>query len=1088
MTERPPLPDRVERDRIQEDLDTTLLVEAAAGTGKTTSMVGRLVRLLATGKCEARHLAAITFTKKAASELRDRFQSKIAQLSRTSEGIEGERLRKAVAELDQTFIGTIHSFCAKLLRERPIEAGVDLAFTELEDEDDRLLRVRAWEDFCARLHAAGDPAIQRLVELGLSLSDLRETFSEFAKYPDVTEWPAEETPPPDFAKLRKAIEECARHMMATAQNFVLKDTPPDTMAGFYIQVPRLLKWVDLTTPAELMRLAERFTRFPKNQETQKWWQLEGDRCKAKEICQAECERMAEFRGKVIEPALEQWRAHRYPFVLELFKKAQEVYDNTRLGQGRLNYQDLLLKAASLLRDRPAIRKYFRNRFSHLLVDEFQDTDPVQAEVMLFLTASDPSQTDWTECRPVPGSLFVVGDPKQSIYRFRRADIVTYNKVKRIILASGGDVLELSTNFRTVPAIIEPVNRLFAETFEAFGEDYSPRYIPLRPGKEALQQGTSAPISYLWPEAECDSARSGAMAREEARRLALAIRKAVEADPPLDVAVRKPGDFMILTYHRKNLQVYGAALEREGIPYEVTGGTGGAGQELLEAVYRVLAALADPENPVALVAVLRSFPFGIDDNTLLAFRLAGGRFRFLDPPPKTFEAPYSQSLISALGDLKRFSRWVDDLPPTVATEKIAADLGLLPAAAWQEGGNLAVGSLYRILEMARQATAHQSSFRDFVTFFQGAVEGSVEYDGLPARAPDSDCVRLMNLHKAKGLEAPVVILADPAKKGDHSPKIHVERHEGKARGYLEIRGNSLYEWSAGPILAHPAGWKQWQEIEQQFLTAEVERLLYVATTRAGEELLISNALPKGTAGKTSWSSLVAGLSKQGEWPVLALTEEEERDTPPDSDRPSLGISQALAGLEERWAEVSAPSYSTSVAKKLGSQVTPSEESGMDRGRVWGTIIHQLLEAQGKAPQADMRAMAETLLSQEDLHPDLVEEALELVRRVTGSPLWRRAMASPRRFVEVPFSRAIHAENGLPELVNGVIDLVFEEEGGWVIADYKTDRHPESHLPHLTELYRPQLASYKQSWETMTGQPVRETGLYFTHLEHYEKVEV
>ncbi len=159
-------------------------------------------------------------------------------------------------------------------------------------------------------------------------------------------------------------------------------------------------------------------------------------------------------------------------MLRVLNGAVATYDRLRREAGGLNYQDLLLLAARLLRDKPQIRRYFRRRFTHVLVDEFQDTDPVQAEVMLLLTAADPAQTEWRLARPVPGALFVVGDPKQSIYRFRRADIVTYNEVKKII-EQHGEVVVLRANFRSRKAVIDWVNTTFDQFFPAAADVYSP---------------------------------------------------------------------------------------------------------------------------------------------------------------------------------------------------------------------------------------------------------------------------------------------------------------------------------------------------------------------------------------------------------------------------------------------------------------------------------------------------------------------------------------------------------------------------------------------------------------------------------------
>jgi ATP-dependent helicase/nuclease subunit A len=215
---------------------------------------------------------------------------------------------------------------------------------------------------------------------------------------------------------------------------------------------------------------------------QKKWPGGRDQAKAEEAC------WNDFITQYAEPALKLWRQHRYEKVLRAVQPATAIYERLRHDLGRLNYQDLLMKAAGLLRSRPNVRRYFRKRFTHLLVDEFQDTDPVQAEVMLLLTADDGDQTDWRQCRPVPGSLFVVGDPKQSIYRFRRADIVTYNQVRDIIQANDGLVVRLWTNFRSAEPVVEWVNGVFDKVLPSESTVYSPANVPLETGRTEAAKG------------------------------------------------------------------------------------------------------------------------------------------------------------------------------------------------------------------------------------------------------------------------------------------------------------------------------------------------------------------------------------------------------------------------------------------------------------------------------------------------------------------------------------------------------------------------------------------------------------------------
>ena len=161
-----------------------------------------------------------------------------------------------------------------------------------------------------------------------------------------------------------------------------------------------------------------------------------------------------------------------------------------------------MKAADLLRDKPQIRKYFRKRFTHLLVDEFQDTDPIQAEVMLLLTAQRETETDWRKCRPVDGSLFVVGDPKQSIYRFRRADIATYNQVRQIIERSGGQIVALSANFRTIGPLVDWVNGTFDQVFPDKATVHAPARRPMQIGRTEGSNGDLAGLRVLQVPSDC----------------------------------------------------------------------------------------------------------------------------------------------------------------------------------------------------------------------------------------------------------------------------------------------------------------------------------------------------------------------------------------------------------------------------------------------------------------------------------------------------------------------------------------------------------------------------------------------------------
>ena len=812
-----PPPDQIQRLRILEDLDTTLLVEAAAGTGKTTSLVGRMIALLRTGRCEVESLAAVTFTRKAASELRARFQVELQLAARAATGETAKRLIKAVTRVDRCVIGTIHSFCARLLRERPIEAGVDLEFEEMDESQDALLRSEAWSEYVAGLFAQQDGVLDDLHALGLQVQQLHDSFLTFASYPDVTEWPAPSPAEIDWKSLRNQVAEYVKYMEQLQPTFPM-DKGTDKLMSTYQIIVRLARQRSLSEAAQLMELLERFDVGTKI--TQKCWP--GGQAQGK----LEKKRWEDFCTEIAEPAISCWRAKRYQLVMRVLSQAATVYNQLRQTRGRLSYQDLLLKAARLLSDQPPIRKYFRERFTHLLVDEFQDTDPIQAEIMLLLTAADPTERDWHQCRPVPGSLFVVGDPKQSIYRFRRADIVTYNRVKQIILQSGGDVVPLTANFRTVRPLVEWNNAVFDQVFPVQATEHSPAASPMQVGREGDSTGDLLGIKVL--EIPPDSSNRDSAVSYEADFIARYIRHAI--DSQLSVPRSKQelqrgvspaanfGDFLIVTWNRKHLADYAQTLQRWGIPHQVTGGKGLGQMSQLRLLRDCLRTLSEPENPVALVAVLRGELFGFSDAELYDYRRAGGNFSFRATVPEQLDPPLTSRFQEIFARLQSYALWLRRLPPLAVIERLVGDLGLLAQAAAAPDGNLQAGSLAKVLEMLRSLQNEFPSVADLTQHLTDLLDDEAEFDGLPARSQESSVVRIMNLHKVKGLEAPVVFLADPTGKWSPPIKLHIDRSHDRASGYLAVY-EQIGEHSQR-LLACPHDWDHHQAAEEVFCQSEL----------------------------------------------------------------------------------------------------------------------------------------------------------------------------------------------------------------------------------------------------------------------------
>ncbi len=1105
----PGLPDREERERVLRELDTNILVEAAAGTGKTTSMVGRMLALLESGRCEdIRRMAAVTFTRKAAAELRGRFQMELEKRAREAGGAEGKRLRQALDRVEQCFTGTIHSFCARLLRERPVEAGVDLAFEEIDEEADKLLREEAWEAFSAGL-LVHDPGgmMERLDRAGLRLGDLRSAFEAFSLYPDVEDWPLPaDRSEPDLAWAREELLRYAERLAGLAPRLP-RDVGNDTLIPKIKSSLRALSHLEhLERPVELVEALELFDAGAKA--VQKEWMKTG--YFSREDVKDEEAAWNDFRERVARPALRAWREYRYPLAMEVLHAARETYDRMRHERGLLNFQDLLMKAAALLRGNPGVRRYFQARFTHLLVDEFQDTDPIQAEVILLLASSDPEERDWRSCVPRPGSLFLVGDPKQSIYRFRRADIATYAEVKRILTSRGGKVVELRSNFRSAPPVISWVNRVFEPgeplwdekgramlRFPAEDAEESPRHVPLHVGGEEGSPGELCGVYRLRLPQEC--ANNEAVREQEPDLVARFIRHALDGGMTvprtrgqlaqgIEPAAR-PQDFMIVTRTRKNLGAFAQALQRYGIPHRVTGGQALNELEELRLLYLCLRSVTRPDDPVALVAALRSELFGLSDAELYAFRKAGGRFSYRAEPPAGLEPETAAAFADAFERLRRYGRWLSLLPHAAACEKTAEDLGLFALAAARAGGDVEAGSLAKALELLRAAQDEAWSAAQLVEYLGKLVEREEEHDGISALSGTRPAVEIMNLHKVKGLEAPVVFLADPCGEYEHGADVHIDRSGGKILGYLALCRETPGSRSR-KLLAHPAGWEALAERELAFRRAEELRLRYVAATRSRAATVISQRAKRNS--DNPWCYFEPHIDPGYDLPDPGA------QSAPAVERAALSmeeIARGAADVPSRLEAAMSPTYDARAAREfarsLREAAAPVSEAGGpidaspplgEHGVEWGQVVHLLLQAGMDEPEADLERLAAGALAEREMDVSLAAEAAGLARSVMGSEIWRRAQASERRLVEVPFQvmQRVMRQDGtpLPTVLRGVIDLIFREDDGWVLVDYKTDRLEGKTPAEAAREHAAQVRLYARAWESCTGEAVKQTYLYFT----------
>jgi len=1137
-----PLPDAAARRRIRDELDVDFLVEAGAGSGKTTELVNRMTALVATGTATVDGIAAVTFTRKAAAELRERFQARLEALLREEgdDAPEDEarvRLRSALEDIDRAFVGTIHAFCARLLRERPLEVGLDPGFEELPAEQRDGFNRRFWESYLERLVRDADPVLEELSEAGLRTTQLYGLFEHVVANPDV-DFPAEAMAPPavsEVATVRRELESIVRQ----ARELMPEREPERGWDSFQKKLRTAWFTLDVTgwrRPAEFfdaLTLLCRTGSSPHKPTYNRW----KEKALTKEL-EARANAFG-FGDTLANRLLERWHAHRYALALRLTQRAAAEFAEHRRRSGRLDFQDLLVLTARLLRRDPGARAELGRRYRRLLIDEFQDTDPLQAEIMLLLASEPeaereveaddgaPEEADWRAVKPRPGALFVVGDPKQSIYRFRRADIQLYEFVKERFRVFG-DVVELTSNFRSRPPIGDLVNDVFDDPglFPAEATPQQARFEPLRTRPGA----TPAPAEgVFWYAVRPARDQNAEVAADDAARLATWIRDRI------DTGQREAGDFLVLTRNKRSLSIYARAMEGHGIPLQVTGA--GVGVEMeLEELMTLLECMIDPSDPVRVVAVLVGLFFGLDHQRLVDHRMAGGSFDVMQPGDRG-----DPGVRSALATLHRWWRSASREAADVFVGRVVPELGLLPLAAAGELGAIRAGALVYALDAVRAAAlAGEASLPGALDAVRAALEAAEAEAPLQPGRPD--VVRLMNLHQAKGLEAPVVVLADPTPTSNVPPDLHVERRsDGTAVGWLHVSEQRGAFRSSVP-LARPPEWTAKQVAEAAFDDAEQVRLLYVAATRPREELVVARRPDKPDA--SPWSHLDAWLVEKGI--ELELEARPPRAREELSDGPEE-LARRMAEAGERIGRMAEPSFRhvtvTEVAKAgttdrppVRTETVPGRRGEAFRGYAWGSAVHGALAAAAEDDsEVTLRAACRALLVEHgrplDDHgePREVEELLALVRSVRASDLWRRAAAAGRLLVEVPFAApgatrpperpAPEPEEGgeartrpqrqldlfgsaldapppgtdatgddgkgdaaheapRPAVLEGVIDLAFREQGGWVIADYKTDVGTDPEFPARLEAYRRQVELYAEAWARLTGEPVKERVLYFT----------
>ena len=1075
--------DQAVRDRLLSELETSFFLQAGAGAGKTRILVDRVVELVRRDHAQLRNIVAITFTEKAAGELRARIRTALSKArGRDSDAAEQRRLDDALRQVDAAHIETIHAFASSLLKERPFDAGIDPGFEILDALGADLDFTDAWHGWLWREEdPRAQAAIERALRFDMPLDRLREAAQQLSRNRDLDPPHGSPAPPDPHETHAEWLQTAEQLRVEYEQLGSRQAAQPETLVGWLREMP-------LDDPDELSRLllTPARTRKPSGRS---------------EELRALRERWDEFAAQRAAYA-RSLRAHILNDVLAVLGAFVRDDADRRRREGRLTFEDLLIEARNLLVTSAGARRFLRERYSHILIDEFQDTDPLQAEIVLLL-AAEHDTNDWTNASPAPGRLLVVGDPQQAIYRFRRADIDTYTKVRDLFQqaaeanAEGTAETRLSVNFRSRPELIAWYNRTHARvlrTDETWPTAQAQHQI-LEPHREEAGPGVVVVPSAKQEYANLDEARE-----DEADSIARIIRGMVDGRTDFALLDGRPPSFRdiaILVNNRTKLELYIDQLEAAGIPYHHDSGRGFFTRQEIRDLTAMLTALDDPSDEVAVVASLKSPPWSASDQELFDYSRSGGdgqRARFT-LRPEDVPGAYNGPLREALAQLRELRSALRDrsLPDFVG--HVLRESRLLEAQFAMPRGQLRAANLLMMVQRAGDfAEAGDESLRPFVRWLsERSATDLPEAESATSEAADN-VVRVLTMHQAKGLEFPIVILPKLASGSIDKSTFIVDREQNRIDFAIGPRSD---RWET-------EGFSRAAEREQAYRDAEQRRLLYVATTRAQDWLVVpifqrgsslgfheyfEDAIPNWLAEDNADSiaeddsTIVRRADTFDPVPVIPRAPVELDAAAITADWQARRAEALVNGAVDLRALTPSAIGHDDVKRELEDPPTEREnEDGDAEPQVAaaearslamrrGNAIHEALALSVADDPGETLRRAERVCERRDVP---LEDVLADLERTLEHPLLERARKSAQHVFEMPL--VLHrSNNGGSEIIEGQADLVFEEPQGWVVVDFKSDRQFDSELERS---YQQQVALYAEMLSA-AGAHVREAWLLFTH---------
>ncbi|HEX6386971.1 MAG TPA: UvrD-helicase domain-containing protein [Anaerolineae bacterium] len=1115
-----------------------LVVTAGAGSGKTRTLVGRYLSLLEAGLSPPQ-VAAVTFTEKAAREMRTRIRESIQRwLQQPDLDVNGRHFWESMyAEMDAAPIGTIHSLCSRILRSHPAEAALDPAFDVLDENMATALQVQAveaalvWaandEDAAALFSLLGEEGLRRAVMYLLqNRLDADNAFGAAGRDP-LTHWQQVAITALNGFLDDPEVQTALADLRALQANGSLSQLSGDKLAQTIADC--LAIWENIDQAQQTGNLATMLDELPQARRAMKshlgrqsdWDDIDRPRQALTTLRDHYEAQLSWLFDKPLEWSLEEEAARALPRLHHTFRQALNAYTEAKTQRRSLDFDDLEAYAVELLESHREVQAYWQAEIRAVLVDEFQDTNDRQRRIVYALTdfptdqptdqklaLSEAEGTNRQSGQPTKrptdqnGRLFVVGDAKQSIYRFRGADVTVFRRVQQNVADAGGAIVDLDLTFRAHAPLVEQLNALLAPIMNEPVKEQRPfavPFAPLRAHYSSPQKGIQEPfVEFCLGVGDSSSEGRAAAAHALARRL-----WQLHDEEGIDW-----GQVGLLCRASTSFPFYENALEAAGIPFVTVAGRGFHERPEVRDLLNALRALAYPADDRALAGLLRSPAFALTDGAIYLLRRGDeekerslwaalhGNLSLLDEEDRA-RAQRAAATVTLLHDMV-------GRVPVARLLKHFLDLTHYGAIlrAPLSGATLSSTSERR-RERARRnvdkllADAHASrlvSVGEFLEYVQTLRDVEAREGEAPVEA--GEAVQLMTIHKAKGLEFSLVVIADASRRSGGRPgALLIDRQVGPV---LKLRSDE-----DGRSLIYRLAAQRDQEQDE----AEARRLLYVAATRARQKLLISGhvdastakaypgkLMPKGWLGQLG--AVVALDQQRVDLPLeepctLALEQLNGRAVgctisplqwPERVNRARKPRMAAAETVEVAWPPpllapvAAAPDVEEDERLQAREadppprvwRVAPTGEHR--RGPAWvvGSLFHEALRRwlfpDGTSFASLMRLYAQEMgLTDDDTIEATTDRVAHLLRRFQGHPLFQQ-IAGARRYHEVPYT--VEHEG---RVSSRVIDVLYEYDGCWLVMDFKTDRLQREEALHTqkVETYRQQVREYVTAVRQLLG---------------------